>query len=236
MTPTSSSTRASSSTPASSSSRASRTTRVSRRIRKGRKPRSPLTLSRRLLLTVIAVLAVVSTIIGVVAVAVLYTSLIERVDAQLQRTTDRGSVAIGFPLQPGERPDAQLPSAGQILGARSQAEGTAALVAKEGERPTAGYLNAGGEIAPMTIAQGDKLLSVEADGEPHTVDLGGDLGLYRAVAFEVLDGTIVIALPLASVNATVVQLAITIALVALIGILLVAVLGSWIVRIALRPL
>ncbi|MEL4319822.1 HAMP domain-containing sensor histidine kinase [Leifsonia sp. YIM 134122] len=201
-------------------------------------PRAPMTLVRRLLITVIAVLAVVSTVIGLVSVLVLQASLMDRVDTQLASATKRGYVAVGIPQNPnGGRPSFRLPDAVDILGVPSQAEGTIAVVAQDGAVQSAGLLDTNGDITRITVEQGDALAAVPADRQPHTVTLSEPLGQYRAVAVEDRNGgKVVIGLPLAGVNATVIQLTITIAIVALLGILIVALLGARIVRIALRPL
>lgn len=205
-----------------------------------KRPRAPLTLVRRLLITVIAVLAVVSTIIGLVSVLVLQASLMSRVDTQLANTTKRGYVAVGIPQnQNGGQPSFRLLDATDILGAPSQSEGTVAVVAPSdaGVEPTAGLLDANGNIVPITREQADALTAVPADRQPHTVTLNDPLGRYRAVAVaDRSGGKVVIGLPLAGVDSTVTQLAVTIAIVALLGILLVVVLGARFVRLALRPL
>ncbi|WP_235480383.1 sensor histidine kinase [Leifsonia sp. Leaf264] len=204
------------------------------------RPRAPMTLVRRLLITVIAVLAVVSTVIGLVSVLVLQASLMNRVDTQLANTTKRGYVAADIPQgqNGGGLPDFnRLPDAGTILSAPSQAEGTVAVVSQDGVVQTAGLLDTDGDITRITVEQGDALAAVPADRQPHTIALSEPLGEYRAIAVADQDGRkVVIGLPLASVNATITQLAVTIAIVAVIGILVVAFLGARIVRIALRPL
>jgi two-component system OmpR family sensor kinase len=194
--------------------------------------RAPWTLQRRLVLTVVAVLAIISTIIAVVSVLILWASLMQRVDKQLESTITRGSVAIGLPPTAHTDP---LQQASDILNAPGQAVGTLAAVIADGTVQAAGYLTADGTI--LRVPKGSALADVPVDGHPHTVDLGGRAGEYRLVALpSTFDATVVIGVPLASTNATVAQLAVTIALVAIIGIIAVGLLGSWIVRLALRPL
>ncbi|MEJ3405561.1 ATP-binding protein [Rathayibacter sp. YIM 133350] len=203
-----------------------------------KRDRAPWTLNRRLLITVVAVLVVVSAIVGIVSVLVLHTSLVERVDSQLQNATERGRVAVG-PLRPDDDGSGAigLPSAAMILETPGQAEGTIALVAADRSVQSAGYLDEEGAVRLMTVAQGMRLVSVPIDGRPHTVDVGGDLGEYRVVAIDrELGGIIFIGLPLTGVNATTAQLSVTIAIVAILGVVIVGVIGSWLIRIALRPL
>ena len=199
--------------------------------------RAPWTLNRRLVLTVVAVLMVVSAIIGVVSVLVLQTSLMQRTDAELASTIQRGSAAVGFRVDQGYGPDS-LPRAFDIVRTPGQSVGTlAAVVDSSGDVHDALYINTAAEIRGLTNAQATRAAEVPIDGKAHSVDLGGSVGSYRLVALSYpTGGTIVIGVPLAGVYATVAQLGVTITLVALVGIVIVAVLGSYIVRIALRPL
>jgi two-component system OmpR family sensor kinase len=80
------------------------------------------------------------------------------------------------------------------------------------------------------------LLRVKPDGHPHTVNLAG-YGSYRVVAKQNPDGsTLLTALPLANVHATLVNLAAAITIITLIGLIIAGFIGAFIVRLALRPL
>ena len=73
------------------------------------------------------------------------------------------------------------------------------------------------------------------DGEPHSIDVP-QFGEYRAIATsqpEWGDVAVVLALPLAEVNAATTQLALTISIVAIVGLMLALVIGSAVVRRAL---
>jgi len=88
----------------------------------------------------------------------------------------------------------------------------------------------------LSPAEAAALRAVPTDGTVVTVDLG-DLGDYRVAATTTEAGEIaLVGLPLDDVEATVLQLILVIALVALGGLVVVLVVGTAIVRMALRPL
>lgn len=194
--------------------------------------RAPWTLRRRLVVAVVALLALVSIVIGVVSVTILRQRLLDDLDQQLASAADRSSVAIDSGLR-GIGPN---PPAFDILNGPAQASGTLAVVF-DGASLSAGYLDEEGEIRPLGTEQiqllGDK---VSVTG-PVTVDLGGEIGEYRIVAQNSQAGaSYLIGLPLTDVNETAANLARIIALVSLAGIVVVAAIAAWIVGIALRPL
>ncbi|MFD4421104.1 sensor histidine kinase [Agromyces sp. NPDC058484] len=196
----------------------------------------PLTLRRRLLLIVAALLVLVSAIVGLVSVAVFHGSSLAGLDASLDDAMSRANVAIdaqppGFPGDPSVEPDFILTVPGQSAGT------LAALVRADGAAQ-AGYIADAGRVLDLPAPFAEALAAVPPDGEPHTIDVGS-LGSYRALAIEPAgaDGiSVVLALPLAAVNADTAQLALTISLVALGGLLLALALGTIIVRRALSPL
>ncbi|WP_448002976.1 ATP-binding protein [Agromyces bauzanensis] len=199
-------------------------------------PRHPMTLRRRLLVIVAALLVAVSAVIGIATVAIFHGASVARLDADLGAAMSRAEVGIsdqppGFPGDPSAEP-------GLILNVPGQAAGTlAALVPDEGEA-TAGYITERGRVLPLPSELTGSLAAVPVDGEPHSIDVGR-LGDYRALATvrPEWDGVaIVLALPLADVNAQTAQLARTVALVALAGLAVALAIGSAVVRRALSPL
>ncbi|BDZ65213.1 sensor histidine kinase [Agromyces mangrovi Wang et al. 2018] len=194
--------------------------------------RRPWTLERRLIIALVALLAAVSAVVGTVSVVVVHTNLVDRVDDQLASATERGRVAIIEP-PPGASGDDD----GRVLAARGQAVGTIAGIVLDDEVRQAAVLEEDGEIGQLDADQLAALSSVPADFQPHSVDLGGDLGAYRAMVVGTPGGArFVIALPLAIVEATTAQLATVITLVAIAGLALAALIGSVLVRRALVPL
>ncbi|UOQ90352.1 HAMP domain-containing histidine kinase [Agromyces endophyticus] len=198
--------------------------------------RRPWTLRRRLLVIVASLLVAVSAVVGVVSVAVFHSSSVARLDANLDSAISRANVAIagqppGFPGNPDEAPSLVLNVPGQEAGT------LAALVPDDGE-PRAGYITEEGRVLDLPQHLAQKLAAVPADGEPHSIKVG-DLGDYRALAVQEAEWdrvSIVLALPLAEVDAATSQLAITISIVALAGLAVALGLGSLIVTRALSPL
>ncbi|TFB47237.1 sensor histidine kinase [Cryobacterium tagatosivorans] len=201
--------------------------------------RAPWTLRRRLVLAVVGLLALVSLAIGLVSVVILRASLLDGLDVRLASAADRSSAVLGGDGDSdsdGEHPR-PTPSADVILGGPAQPPGTLALVF-DGTTITAGYTNdESGEIESLSAEQ-VKLLGRHLDQTaPVTIDLGGELGDYRVVSQTSRTGTLyIVGYPLSAVNDTAAQLALIIGVVSLIGLLVVAVVAAWIVRLALRPL
>ncbi|MEU3456485.1 ATP-binding protein [Micromonospora sp. NPDC006766] len=187
-------------------------------------------LRRRLVLSVVALLALVSIGIGGLTTVALRHFLIAEVDDQLsgdqpRRQQDRRSPfdlpqwrGQGRPpsLPPGLPPDsiAVRIVGGQVAASRQS------------------------DQAPITVPAGEvtALTRLPVDGTPRTVHVG-DLGEYRAVARTVPDGDVLVfAIPLAPVEATVMWMLVAQAGVVTAGLLIAGSLGALIVRAALRPL
>ena len=191
--------------------------------------RRPWTLHRRLLVIMAALLVAVSAVIGIATVALFHASSVERLDSSLRAASTRADDATG-PGAPGD-------PRGTVIGFLSipgQPEGTlGGLVV--GDDATAGVITDGQIQSPPPGATAS-LADVPPDRAPHSIQ-AGPLGDYRALAVESQpDVKIVLALPLADVNAQTTQLAITVAVVAAGGLMLALALGSLVVRRALSPL
>ena len=197
-----------------------------------------MTLRKRLLIAILGLLAAVSLIVGVVSVVTLQSSLMSRLDAQVTAATSRtaGVVENGggmpdFPDTPG------TPRPENFLGRAGLPPRTIGGFVRGGQLDVR-ILGTDLETTELTDAQLELILDVAADGLPHTVNLGGDLGEYRVSISDDSDGRggLMIGLPLNEVHSTVLQLAVVIALVSLAGLLAAFVAGLLIVRLALRPL
>ena len=188
------------------------------------------TLRRRLVLSVVGLLAAASVIIGTVSVLVLQGFLVDRLDQQLTATTGRSRQAFGqtpgdsgrdtpgFLTLPGQQP--------RMLG----------VIISNGNA-IAGVLDSSGTEQPLSTVQLSRLLDVPADGKPVTVSLGGGLGDYRVAASRVrADVFLVAGLPMSDVQAMLLQLVAVVGAVSLAGLALAALAGTAIVRLALRPL
>ena len=195
--------------------------------------RAPKTLRRRLLIVIASLVVLVSAVVGLVSVAVLHNQLVARLDAQLEQAIDRAGRALddpGGPLPiPPEGAEVLLRLPGQPLGA------IAALVTDDAVMYS-GTIDREGDIDNLSEEAGATIASIPTDREPVTVELD-ELGEYRAIAAPTNGGySYVVAFPLAEVNATTTQLAITVAIVALAGLAGALALGAVTVRRALQPL
>jgi len=192
----------------------------------------PWTLRRRLVLGIVALLAAVSVIIGAVSVVLLRDYLVDKLDQQIIEATSRAQHVIDQPMG-ASQPGGFLPLAGLQPGAigayitDSTIEGAILTDRVSGDMLGTTVLSA---------AEADALRNVPVDGTAVTVDLG-DLGEYRVAAAVTRTGsTALVGLPLAPVDATVAQLVVVIGLVTASGLLVAALVGTAVVRLALRPL
>ncbi|MEP6478540.1 MAG: ATP-binding protein [Rhodoglobus sp.] len=189
------------------------------------------TLRRTLVLAIVALLAVVSVVIGAVSILTLRGYLVDRLDAQVTSSTTRSQDAIG-----GNHDDGPPPATG-YLAIPGQSPGTLGAVIIHGEIFNGAVLDEAGKPANLTLAQAQVLADLPADGVPRTVSLGADLGDYRvAVVPTTQDNRLLIGLPLSGVNATVIQLTLVVAVVTLLGLIAAWFAASATVRLALRPL
>jgi two-component system OmpR family sensor kinase len=202
--------------------------------------RAPWTLRRRLVVAIVATLALVSLVIGAVSVAILRANLMEGLDVQVVNAAQRSSIELGG------RPGTDFttpPTASDALSGRGQPPGTLALV-YDGATVSAGYIDDSGAVVALSDEQVTQLVTelesaLPQDGAsaPFSVDLGGDVGEYRVQAATARNGVLyLIGLPVASVTGTATQLAIIIGIVSLAGVVVAAFLATAIVRLALRPL
>ncbi len=199
------------------------------------------TLRSRVVLVVVAMLAVLGAAIGAVSVLALQSYLLNRLDTQLTSAVERGQRAAD--LVYGSSPTG--PEATRIVNTPGQPVGTFGVI-RSGDsliypvilakRPTGSAPN--GPVSPQIVpVPRAELLTLPADGKPRTVNLGSQLGDYRVAASELVNGdSVIIGLPLDEVNATVTQLTIVIALVALAGLIFAFLIASFVVRLAMRPL
>lgn len=193
---------------------------------------------RRLLLGMSVLVAAIAVTNGALTIASSHSQLVERLDQQLtsaaERTTlvlsrvpDAGSV-MPPPMDPGPPVTDFLPG---------QGAGAIGILIIGGETIAAGYVGADGAAHDLSEEQLEALHAVAA-GSAATVDLGGDLGRYRVVRTETDDGGVIAinGLSLGDVEATTASLIANTAIVSVIGMIMAVLLGSMIVRVAIRPL
>ncbi|WP_308465988.1 sensor histidine kinase [Rathayibacter soli] len=208
--------------------------------RRLRDPFRSWTLRSRLVLAVVALLAVLGLIIGLVSVLFLENYLIGRLDDQLSAAGHR-SQAIAVEAIQRANPTADQLAAG-IIGAPGQVPGTFVALIVSNDVVATSYLGvsrASANIAPQTISAQSKtsLIALPVDGSPTSVDLGGTLGDYRIVSVSLTNNSeLVLGLPLGEAQSTVARLSWIIGIVTVIALAIAAFVGLLIVRLALRPL
>jgi len=199
------------------------------------------TLRSRVVLVVVAMLAVLGAVIGTVSVLSLQSYLVGRLDTQLTSSLNRGQQRANSLF--GEGPTD--PRVTQVVAAPGQQTETFGVVRNGlnllypvilADRPPQGSPDQ--SAAPQTVdIDRQALLKLPADGKPRTITLGPTVGDYRVAAVPLDNGdSVIIGLPLAPVNATVAQLTLVIVLVTLAGLIFAFLLASFIVRLAMKPL
>lgn len=199
------------------------------------------TLRSRVVLVVVAMLAVLGAVIGTISVVALQSYLMNRLDGQLTSAVERGQSAADRAY--GTSPTG--PDVTRIVNTPGQQVGTFGVVRSGGmllypvilgDRPSTTAPN--DPVAPQVVPiQTTALLTMPSDGKPRTVDLGSTLGEYRVAGAELVNGdSVIIGLPLSEVNATVSQLTFVIVLVTLAGLIFAFLIASFVVRLAMRPL
>jgi two-component system OmpR family sensor kinase len=195
-----------------------------------------LSLRSRLLLATLALVTLGLLAADSATFALLRSSLIGRVDQQLQRSqflgvrglfpAEQGGFAPQFGGPAAEGPDlpvtyvAHLDPSGNVVEARSLGFGTVQ--------------------APPRFPQGLPGSSERPSGEPKIFTTGsaGSSLRYRAIAYPLAEGqgTLVVALPLSDVDATLRRLLLVEGLVTAAVLGAVAAVALWLVRIGMRPL
>ena len=194
-------------------------------------------LTARLVLTAVALVAVVVVLIGVAATVALRSSLSHRLDADVVASLGRVRHG-GGPLGPPGDQDADN---GGFDVAR---QGTLVGVTT-GPSNSQGQLTTGYQSRSLTHEQVDALMGVSPDGEPHDVSVP-DLGEYRVAAAPVrvvsnaspsgVPGTVAVGLPTSTVDGPVSQLVAWEVLFGVLGVAAAAGVGTYVVRRQLRPL
>jgi two-component system, OmpR family, sensor kinase len=189
-------------------------------------PRS-WTLRSKLVASTVLLFTALTLVTGVASVFALNRYLTGQVDQQLDSYFARPSSDDGGPGAPPS------PNRGRLPGV----EGMLVMINDEGVVTfnTATTLTNG--RATLTNEQLSQL-NTGLGRQPTTISLGDSLGDYRVVAGRSLqtNSTVIVGLPLASNQRTVVQMAWLVGIASVGGILLVALGGTWLVRRNLRPL
>ncbi|CAN5244195.1 HAMP domain-containing sensor histidine kinase [soil metagenome] len=191
---------------------------------------APWSLQRRLVVSLVGLLAIVSIVVGGASALVLRQNLLTRLDQQVVaelRFVDRPGGPVGnLPLDPNGDNEVD-----EGAGARSSVRlivGGSAVVLAE-------YADEQRNVIQLTAAQQTQLLAVPTTGVPTTVTLDG-LGDFRVAASTESGATYAIGLSLDDVTDTTNSLILIFALVTLAALIVAGVVGGLVVRFALRPL
>jgi len=198
--------------------------------------RLPSSLTGRLIATVVALVAVVSILVGAVTTIAMHSYLTNRLDTQLDQSLERAQVFLARdePIGSDDQPAPDRFGGPRVGLPPGQSAGTlTALFNSDGIRGDV-LTSTGGRKQLSQTALTD-LLNVDADGKVHKVSLPG-VGDYRVVALETVGGTIVNGLPTAEINRTTESLIWWETLLVLGGTAVAAGIGRFLVRRQLRPL
>ncbi|MGN6503034.1 MAG: sensor histidine kinase, partial [Pseudolysinimonas sp.] len=178
-------------------------------------------LQRRLVLALVALLAVVSINEGATSVLALRQNLVGRLDQQVgAELRFLEGILTGQPATQGDP-----------LGARASVR----LVQASDGSTIHEYVDAERESRPLTSVQQRQLLAGARGEHPVDVTLDG-IGQFRVASDERGGIRFIVGLSTADVTATTDSLVLIFALVTLAALLIAAIAGSLVVRVALRPL
>ncbi|MGG7572445.1 sensor histidine kinase [Streptomyces sirii] len=189
-------------------------------------------LRARLVVSAVALIAVVGTVIGVVTTIALHSYLQGDLDKQLEGSVGRAQ-GLRSHAPPGGGPLDFVAMGGQPLGT------VGALVGPDGRVDFGQRLSDSKSRDPreglawLTRGQVRALNAVPRDGRPHTAEIPG-LGDYRVRSTK--DGSLLLGLPLGHVQDTVGRLVVIEECVTVAGLVAAGIAGSTMVGFALRPL
>ncbi|MFB7334948.1 sensor histidine kinase [Streptomyces adustus] len=226
-----------------------------RQRQKQKRQRTPRTLRSRLVVSAVALIAVVCTVIGTVTTLALRSHLYEQLDGKLHDTTMRvvggrmptGDKDPGGPTVPAGASDFDLSGSDKVKNFAKQGPTqpeTIAAYVKNGTITTAviskqkndsnGIFREMSAVG-LTEAQKAALAKAPRDGRAHSVDIPG-LGEYR-VEYSSRDGdTFYVALPTTDVSNTINTLILVEVSITAAGLFAAAIAGYVLVGVATRPL
>ncbi|MCX4982224.1 cell wall metabolism sensor histidine kinase WalK [Streptomyces sp. NBC_00572] len=201
--------------------------------------RRPWSLRTRLVVSAVALIAVVAAVIGTVTTIAFRSYLYDQADKQVRGLSNRAAGPPGAMVEPDPGRDRDPLF---FLGGPGAPIGTlgAALTAA-GEVSSAGYSTeeAGSgrfPTKPLDGAQRAVLAAVPRDGEPHTVELPGGLGSYRVEYAKGSHAAFLTGIPLTEVENALSTLVLVELSVTGAGLFAASLAGTVLVRVALRPL
>ncbi|MER5205152.1 HAMP domain-containing sensor histidine kinase [Streptomyces sp. NPDC002825] len=208
------------------------------RVRRGR----PWSLRTRLVVSAVALIAVVAAVIGTVTTIAFRSYLYDQADEQVRAVSNRAAgppVALGAPDPLGDRePLAFVVGPGVpngTLGAVLTSDGVSSA-GYQSETEDSGVYGAKFQVRKVSAAQGAALEAVPRDGRPHTVELPGGLGSYRVQYSAGAHGEFLTGIPLTEVEDALSTLVLVELSVTGAGLVAASLAGTLLVRVALRPL
>jgi two-component system OmpR family sensor kinase len=189
----------------------------------------------RLLLVLVALLAVVCAAVGWITVIAMQDFLIGQLDAQLTSAGGR-AVHVAPPTGGQGGGSGPGPSGARFLLAPGQAVGTLGVRVENGKVTAAAVLGGNGKLEAVAPARVSALASVPPGGAPRTVTIAG-LGEFRVAGLPAGRGDVLITgLPLSDVQRAIHQIIVVEIVVAAAGLVLATAAGALIIRRTLRPL
>ncbi len=187
-----------------------------------------MTLRRRLVLSIVALVVAVSAVIGAGSIIALASIQTGAIDEQITGATNRAQRYLE--QNPSGQPDIDLtrPS--------GQSVGTLTAYFIDGQVVIANVLDDYGRPSAITRTSADALGTVRVGAAPATVDLGSRLGDYRVAAVTVGPAVLVVGLPMAPVYDSVWKLFWVVVSVLAGALLTGSIVAAVVVRRSLRPL
>ncbi|MFJ9807319.1 sensor histidine kinase [Streptomyces sp. NPDC101158] len=213
------------------------------RFPEGRRGGRPWSLRTRLVVSAVALIAVVCAVIGTVTTIAFRSYLHDQADARLQEVAHRAAGPPHDAVVPAPSPGGFDTPLGFVIGPGAPLGTVGARVvdgavtsADVSVPPPEGVYGPKYRTDPLDAAQTAALGGVSRDGEPHTVSLPGGLGDYRVQYATGKNGDYFIGIPLSEVQdalstLVVVELSVTGA-----GLVAASLAGTVLVGVALRPL
>jgi two-component system OmpR family sensor kinase len=186
----------------------------------------PRTLTSRLVLTAVALVALVGILVAVSGTIAMRSYLTDQLDAKVHAALARATGPRGDDEAPGA-PDDNRQSVGTLL----------ALLPASSTQPPRGVVltdsNAGSDA--LSVEEMQRLRGLASDGNGHTVQAAGRD--YRVmVRTDAAGNRYALGLPTAEVDHTIASMLRWFALLTLLGVGVAGALGTWLVRRQMRPL
>jgi two-component system OmpR family sensor kinase len=201
----------------------------------GTSRRPPMTLQRRLILTIIGIVSFILVVVAIVTSVMLGSVLQRQLDDEIRAAAADAGRGLDPPLFPGTsegEPDAYA----VLAGGRQQPGFLLVLQTPDG---SSGAVVTGiDSVTELSATQVDEILGATSAGGFTSAGLGADLGAYRLVPIISPNTgyTGVVGLPLDEVQSTIGEILTIIALVTTAGLLVLVLATAWTIRSGLKPL